>query len=96
MRDEDTQKNMKARSENMAEDVAKDTAKETPDSGAISSPHTPPIRDTALLELLVCPVTLGPLRYDTQKNELISDKASLAFPIRSGIPIMLADEAREL
>tara|TARA_B100000315_G_scaffold159111_1_gene147657 strand:- start:589 stop:768 length:180 start_codon:yes stop_codon:yes gene_type:complete len=52
--------------------------------------------DPKLLEILVCPVTKGPLRYDTEKQELISDQAKLAFPIRDGIPIMLADEAREL
>ena len=52
--------------------------------------------DPKLLEILVCPVTKGPLRYDRERQELISDKAGLAFPIRDGIPIMLADEAREL
>jgi len=52
--------------------------------------------DPKLLEILVCPVTKGPLRYDRDRQELISDKAGLAFPIRDGIPIMLADEAREL
>lgn len=52
--------------------------------------------DETLLSLLVCPVTKGPLRYDPQKQELISDKAQLAFPIRDGIPIMLAEEAREI
>ena len=49
-----------------------------------------------LLELLVCPVTKGPLRYDAERQELISDKAGLAFPIRDGIPVMLPDEARNL
>ena len=49
-----------------------------------------------MLELLVCPLTKGPLRYDAAKQELISDKAGLAFPIREGIPVMLADEARKL
>lgn len=52
--------------------------------------------DPKLLEILVCPVTKGPLRYDTDAQELISDQAKLAFPIRDGIPIMLADEAREI
>lgn len=52
--------------------------------------------DPKLLEILVCPVTKGPLRYDREKQELISDKAGLAFPIRDGIPIMLPDEAREI
>ena len=49
-----------------------------------------------LLEILVCPVTKGTLRYDATKQELISINARLAFPIRDGIPIMLTDEAREL
>tara|TARA_Y100000588_G_C14073552_1_gene846899 strand:+ start:802 stop:999 length:198 start_codon:yes stop_codon:yes gene_type:complete len=49
-----------------------------------------------LLEVLVCPLTHGPLQYDEQAQELISKKAGLAFPIREGIPIMLADEARSL
>jgi len=52
--------------------------------------------DPKLLEILVCPMTKGPLRYDADADELISDKAKLAFPIRDGIPIMLADEARPL
>ncbi len=52
--------------------------------------------DPKLLEILVCPVTKGPLRYDRAAQELISDKARLAYPIRDGIPIMLADEARRL
>lgn len=52
--------------------------------------------DPKLLEILVCPLTKGPLRYDRDKQELISDKAGLAYPIRDGIPIMLADEAREV
>lgn len=52
--------------------------------------------DPKLLEILVCPLTKGPLRYDADADELISDKAKLAFPIRDGIPIMLADEARSL
>ena len=52
--------------------------------------------DPKLLEVLVCPVTKGPLDYDRKAQELISKKAGLAFPIRDGIPIMLADEARSL
>jgi len=52
--------------------------------------------DPKLLEILVCPVTKGPLVYDRERQELISKKAWLAYPIRNGIPIMLADEAREL
>jgi uncharacterized protein YbaR (Trm112 family) len=52
--------------------------------------------DPKLLEILVCPLTKGPLIFDREKQELISEKAGLAFPIRDGIPIMLAGEAREL
>ncbi len=52
--------------------------------------------DPRLLEILVCPVTRGPLTYDRARSELISVKAGLAYPIRNGIPIMLADEARSL
>lgn len=56
----------------------------------------PPPIDPRLLEVLVCPLTKGPLVYDRDAQELISRKAGLAFPIRDGIPIMLIDEARRL
>jgi len=49
-----------------------------------------------LLEILVCPLTKGPLEYDAANQELISRSAKLAYPIRDGIPIMLVDEARQL
>lgn len=52
--------------------------------------------DPKLLEILVCPLTKGPLRYDAARQELVSDQARLAYPIRDGIPIMLVDEARQL
>jgi uncharacterized protein YbaR (Trm112 family) len=52
--------------------------------------------DPRLLEILVCPITKTTLEYDRARNELISHKAGLAFPIRDGIPIMLPDEARRL
>lgn len=52
--------------------------------------------DTSLLDVLVCPKTHGRLRYDATQQELISDQAKLAYPIRSGIPIMLIEEARAL
>ena len=52
--------------------------------------------DPALLEILVCPLTKGKLRYDRARGELVSDQARLAYPIRDGIPIMLPDEARRL
>ncbi len=51
--------------------------------------------DPKLLESLVCPLTHGPLIYDRERNELRSEKARLAFPIREGVPIMLRSEARE-
>jgi uncharacterized protein YbaR (Trm112 family) len=52
--------------------------------------------DPKLLDILVCPLSKGPLRYDRAANELISEKGGLAYPIRDGIPIMLVDEARPL
>jgi uncharacterized protein YbaR (Trm112 family) len=52
--------------------------------------------DPRLLEILVCPLTKGPLAYDRARQELVSEKAKLAYPIRDGIPIMLVDEARRL
>jgi uncharacterized protein len=52
--------------------------------------------DPKLLEILVCPMTKGPLEYDAAKQELISRKAKLAYPIRDGIPIMLPEEARKI
>ena len=64
------------------------TDKETPPQG--------PAIDPKLISALVCPKTRGPITYDRVKNELISKKAKLAFPIREGVPIMLIDEARSL
>lgn len=52
--------------------------------------------DTKLLELLVCPVTKGPLSYDREKQELLSRSARLAYPVRDGIPILLEHEARPM
>ena len=52
--------------------------------------------DPKLLELLVCPITKGPLDYDREKSELISRSARLAYPVRDGNPIMLEGEARQL
>ena len=52
--------------------------------------------DPRLLEILVCPVSRSPLHYDKERGELISQAAGLAYPIRDGVPIMLAAEAREL
>ncbi|MCY4445115.1 MAG: Trm112 family protein [Rhodobacteraceae bacterium] len=52
--------------------------------------------DRRMLEMLVCPITHGQLVYDSEKQELISKSAHLAYPIRDGIPVMLPDEARKL
>ena len=52
--------------------------------------------DPKLLEILVCPVTKGPLTYDKERQELISKSARLAYPVRDGIPVMLEEEARKL
>jgi uncharacterized protein YbaR (Trm112 family) len=52
--------------------------------------------DESLLEILVCPVTHGTLRYDRKAQELISERAGLAYPVRDGIPILLPEEARRL
>ena len=52
--------------------------------------------DAKLLEILVCPVTKGPLIFDRARGELISRSARLAYPIRDGIPVLLEDEARKL
>ncbi len=60
------------------------------------APIPPAPVDPRLLEILVCPLTKGPLEYDRSANELVSRKAGLAYPIRDGIPIMLIEEARKL
>lgn len=52
--------------------------------------------DPKLLEVLVCPQSRKPLRYDKARQELVSDEARLAYPVRDGVPILLIDEAREL
>jgi uncharacterized protein YbaR (Trm112 family) len=68
-------------------------------SGQTTSGQTasgPTAVDPRLLEILVCPVTRGPLEYDRVRNELISRSARLAYPIRDGAPVMLPDEARAL
>jgi uncharacterized protein YbaR (Trm112 family) len=65
----------------------------------MSPPETPAGKvgiDPKLLEILVCPVTHGPLEFDSAAGELISRRAGLAYPIRDGIPIMLPGEARRL
>lgn len=52
--------------------------------------------DPKMLEVLICPQTRTPLRYDRERQELISERARLAYPVRDGIPLMIIDEAREL
>jgi uncharacterized protein YbaR (Trm112 family) len=64
-------------------------------AGAAAAPAGGEV-DPALLEILVCPVTKGPLRYDRARGELVSERAGLAYPVRDGIPIMLPDEARRI
>ncbi len=66
-------------------------------SNAASDRRAPLLQiDRRLLEILVCPITRGSLHYDSERQELISKSAGLAFPIRDGIPIMLSDEARKI
>lgn len=62
----------------------------------ISPSERPDTVDRKLLDILVCPVTKGPLEFDPARQELISRGAKLAYPIRDGIPIMLPEEARKL
>jgi uncharacterized protein len=63
----------------------------------MSEPAPAPVEiDPRLLEILVCPVTHGPLEFDRVRAELISRSARLAYPIRDGVPIMLPEEARDL
>lgn len=66
----------------MTEDVTRDAPPDEP--------------DPKLLELLVCPVTKGPLTYDRATRELVSEKANLAFPIKNGVPLMTVEAARSL
>lgn len=61
-----------------------------------TTPSDPAPLDSRLLEILVCPVTKGPLEYDRAAAELVSRQAGLAYPVRDGIPIMLPEEARTL
>ncbi len=66
------------------------------DAAPLPAPREPKRVDPRLLEILVCPVTRATLSYDSQRQELISKAAKLAYPIRDGVPIMLPDEARRL
>jgi hypothetical protein len=69
-----------------------DAAEDPPEN----APENAPGIDPRLLEILVCPVTRGPLTYDRARQELVSAGAKLAYPIREGVPIMLPEEARKL
>jgi len=71
-----------------------DPAAPPPEAPADEAP--PPLVDAKLLEILVCPLTKSTLRYDAARQELVSDAAKLAYPIRDGLPIMLVDEARQI
>jgi uncharacterized protein YbaR (Trm112 family) len=62
----------------------------------MSNPETNVEVDPRLLEILICPVSRGPLTYDRERAELVSAKARLAYPIRDGVPIMLPEDARDL
>ena len=62
----------------------------------MTNEEAPPLFDRRMLEALVCPLTQAALTYDTEKQELVSRAAALAFPIRDGIPIMLVSETRTL
>ncbi len=66
----------------------------TDDISSTGRPHSGV--DPRLLEILICPLTRQPLRYNAETDELVSPKARLAYPIRGGIPIMLPEEARDL
>jgi uncharacterized protein YbaR (Trm112 family) len=71
--------------------------KTPPETPSVTPSDAPlPGLDPRLLEILVCPVTHGPLEYDRAAGELISRKAKLAYPVRDGVPVMLPEEARTL
>jgi len=73
-----------------------DAERKTMNTDEIRADETDAGVDPRLLEILICPLTRGPLTYDREANELVSRQAGLAYPIRNGVPIMLRDEARDL
>jgi uncharacterized protein YbaR (Trm112 family) len=89
-----------------ADDARDDGPEDGPEDGRENAPDDTPegegrgpapvAFDRRMLELLVCPVTRGPLAYDAERSELVSVGAKLAYPIHGGIPVMLVDEARAL
>jgi uncharacterized protein YbaR (Trm112 family) len=81
----------------VSDECAKGSADQAGDPRMTSPPERPAgTVDPKLLEILVCPMTKGPLEFDAAKQELISRSAKLAYPIRDGIPIMLPEEARKI
>lgn len=68
----------------------------TSESAGVSPPDMPAAFDTRLVAMLICPVSRGPLVYVAATNELVSDGARLAYPVRDGVPVMLASAARRL
>lgn len=77
--------------------MTQDTPEDTTPTARPHAPGAEPSRpERHMLEALVCPLTHGPLDYDAERQELVSRWGKVAFPIRSGIPIMLVDEARKL
>ena len=79
----------------MTQDIDAKDSKESKDTSNVADDPAQPL-DSRLLAVLVCPVTKGPLEYDAPNKELISRQLGKAFPIRTGVPIMLVDEARDL
>ncbi len=73
--------------------MTEDAAAPSPDQATLALAHDV---DPRLLEVLICPVTRGPLDYDRDRGELVSRGARLAYPVRDGVPIMLVEEARAL
>jgi len=74
----------------------KPPADEPPEDKPVATEKPAPLLDVRLLELLVCPLTKGPLTYDSERGELVSRVARLAYPVRDGIPVMLPSEARSV
>lgn len=79
----------------MTMDASENSNQPSPSPEAATEKAAPGL-DRRLLECLICPVSQGPLRFRRETMELLSPKARLAFPIRSGVPILLESEAREL
>lgn len=85
----------KSEEDGTSPDATRPSAQTRTDAGAAEN-GGPGGMDTAMLDLLVCPLTKKPLHYDAQANELVSEAAGLAYPVRGGVPILLPSEARPL